>query len=177
MSVQGTKANRHGEDNKETVAAILRQSGFVHMALGGKREAALHNIRHASLLVDGIGRYACRIGLCDSIHGLPFKVDFLLWHKQWPEPLGLACRHQHESGTCDQKFEYLYANIHERLPCRCLVILDGEAFGNAIFRRADDWVRRSKGRVARIFRGVSDFRVWATEGFPYPALLQQEFGI
>lgn len=175
---QGGKANEHGGRNRDSVAALLLAHGFVEIGplpCKARKDDALATFERYRLshIERPENAFAADVETCFGIYGHPYAVNFLLQARGWPEPLALMSRTQNSSGSALEKLEYLFANLKERVSCRSLVILDGEAFTSQVYRRADEWSINTNGHIARVFRGLSEFRHWLTEGATYPIVPQQ----
>jgi hypothetical protein len=183
---QGRLANKHGEKNRDAVAGILLAHGFEDIGplnFDPSRFNVLERFEKQRLMTLGQPShvYAADVPICYSIYGFKYDANFLLRTDSWPEPMALMCRTQKSGGSALEKFESMYANLDERFPCRSIVMLSLTASDTlhppvirAVYERADSWVKRSKGRIGRIFRGLDDFRRWLSDYAPYPAIPSQE---
>ena len=178
---QGKLANKHGEKAQAAAAALLLDHGFEDIG-PLKHEPSRVNILEAfeNRRLETLGQpalvFASAVPICHNIFGDLFTAHFLLRADTWPEAMVLMCRTQESGGTALERFEHLYANLHERLPCRALVMLSltpSETLRpdmiRAVYRRADEWIERSHGRIARVFRGLDSFRRWLSDYAPYPS--------
>lgn len=169
---QGAKANAHGEKNRKAIGALLLAHGFLELPSPFSRfpqdAPANFVVARQRDLRAPVRAFAADVVVGTSIHGDPLKAHYLIDVAGWPQPIALMSREQHQSGSADEKLEFLYANVSERFPCRAVVLLAGEAFGPTIIARGRTWVGRSKGRVAHVFAGLDEFRVWLTAGCDFP---------
>jgi hypothetical protein len=78
------------------------------------------------------------------------------------------CRTQTVGGSALEKLHYLYSNLARQVSQRSLILLDGAAYGTVVFDEANRFVRQTRGHIARIFRGLTEFRSWLTAGAPWP---------
>lgn len=80
------------------------------------------------------------VSVCNSIYGdekypCPLYIDFIIKGiPGFPNGLILESKVQTVAGSGDEKFPYLIANIKEKMPCPCIVILtlsarDGQSCG------------------------------------------------
>lgn len=183
---QGRLANKQGAKLKDSVAGILMAHGFEDIGplkLEPSRVNVLESFEKRRLATLGQPShvFAVDVPVCYSVHGSPYAVHFLVRTDAWPEPMVLMCRTQESGGTALERFEYMYANLHERLPCRSAVILSLTESDTlyadvirAVYHRAELWIKRSQGRIARIFRGLDDFRRWLSDYAPYPPVPNKE---
>lgn len=182
---QGTLANKHGAKNRDSTAGILLVHGFgeigpIHCDPARVNILEEFERQRLSTLGQPTFAFAADVTLCHNILGGPFKAHFLLHAPTWPAPMALMCRTQESGGTALERFEHLYANLSECLPCRSIIMLSLKpsvdltpAMIRAVYRRADEWVERSRGRIARVFRGLDDFRRWLSDYAPYPPEISQ----
>lgn len=170
---QGKRANDHGDDFKRAVHDILVAAGCQPVDLESVRG------RDALLVLQAIDRnnmhrgiyrgvFADDVDACESVLGKRFRVDFLVWCREWPRVLGIMAQHQKVSGSADVKVEHDFATVAERVPFNCLFLLDGPAFTPGIFARVEEHRAKSYGRVAGCLTSLGDFRRWATDGLLYP---------
>jgi hypothetical protein len=172
---QGRRANEHGKRLRRAVAGIILSHGFDNIGpvQGDPRRSdpvRAFDAAVRSYLSPPARAFARDVKVCYHFYDSPLKANFLLHARGWPHPLALMTRGQNNTGSARDKLEWLFANIHERFPerLRALVLLDGAEFTPPVLARARQWVERSGGRVARVFHGLSELRVWFTDGCAFP---------
>jgi hypothetical protein len=171
---QGAKANRQGEALFQDILRVLDQYGWVRVTLATTGAAAVAELpRHAREILLAGGRvFAQEVSLCEGLFGSPHSADFLLYDCRWPEPLALAGRHQHVSGSAREKLPLLADTVEQRYPCPCLLVLEGPFMAGdpRVMRWARERAQQSNGRLRTIFTGVYAFRQWMTAGCPFPVV-------
>lgn len=73
-------------------------------------------------------KYNRHVHLCNSIYGSRLYNDFLVYGiPRFDDGLIIESKYQGSSGSADEKFPFLVANIKERFPFPCLIVysLDG----------------------------------------------------
>lgn len=168
----GRRANEHGDDFRDAVAALLIDHGFTELQritidpdeqnpLGvfeSQRRSTLGQPHRAFITKLNLLHRAC-------LHRKLYAAHFLVLHESWSAPVALMCRTQGGSGSADEKLEYMYRNMWN-FPCRSLALLDG--FEDGVLARAFDVCRLSRGKIALVFDALGGLRRWMTDGFSIP---------
>lgn len=66
--------------------------------------------------------------ICDSIYGSKLYTDFVVMGiPPWEDGISIESKYQGSSGSADEKFPYLVANIKQKFPIPCVILysLDG----------------------------------------------------
>jgi hypothetical protein len=72
--------------------------------------------------------YAQKMCVGQSIYNTRRKCDFVLFNPAWANKLlFIECKWQAESGSVDEKFPYLIANINKHA-CDTIILLDGNGY-------------------------------------------------
>jgi len=99
LGTQGTQANYTGEQCERAIYQILKGRGY---------------------------QVERKVVICQSIYGTPYEVDFMVHGlRAFADGLAIESKWQQVSGTADQKYPYLVANIVEKFPCPAIVVLAG----------------------------------------------------
>src|SRR5687767_6646421 len=74
-----------------------------------------------------------------SIYESELKCDFILYHPQkHPESLIIEAKWQQDTGSVDEKYPFLVANIREKFPSPTIIVLDGGGYR----KQAEAWLRK-----------------------------------
>lgn len=150
-NTQGGTANYTGGVLEAFVKARLSERKYSQVP-GRRFEAA-----------KGLGQaiYATQFVLCTGIYGTPIRCDFLLFrpNKECPS-LAIETKWQQTSGTADEKYPYLVANIKDCYPCPAIVLLDGEGYRQGAAR----WIKaQCDSKLLHVFT-MGEFTKWANRG-------------
>ncbi len=174
---QGDAANRNGKAFENAIAGILSRYGL--MDVTSQMEDV--SFGSATVLIQELckgwfipiaGVFSRQTLLCVSIFEKETREDLLLYKPGWPTPLAIASKNQNGSGSCDEKLEYLFNNVNERFPCPCVILLAGKGWIPGVRSRANEWIQRSRGRVAQILWSLDDMEQWACNGLKYPSFTE-----
>ncbi len=107
--------------------------------------------------------YTKQIQLCQSIYGTPIRCDFVVYHPDLsPSDYIIECKWQEQSGSADEKFPWLVANIRERYPHQTIIVLDGGGYRES----ARQWLlRQVDDRLIHVFT-IGQFLKWANRRIP-----------
>lgn len=99
--------------------------------------------------------------LCKGIYGTDIKCDFILYHPQkHPDCLIIESKWQQGSGSVDEKFPYLVANIKEKYPHATIIVLDGGGYK----KQMEIWLRNQvDSKLIHVFN-MMEFQKWANMG-------------
>lgn len=85
--------------------------------------------------------------LFTTIYGLPMAVDCFLWHPhRYPKGLVIATKYQETSGSVDEKFPFIVANLKALGIPTVLLLIGGGARPEAI-----QWCRTQQDEFLRVF--------------------------
>lgn len=102
-----------------------------HRSTPGGRANSMGKIHEQSLIaaLDHFGlQYEQHKNICESIYGSKLYTDFVVYDiSPWEDGLAIESKYQGSSGSADEKFPYLVANIKQKFPIPCLIVysLDG----------------------------------------------------
>jgi hypothetical protein len=71
--------------------------------------------------------YFRKQGVAKSIYGIPWRLDFVLWHREtWPEGLFIEVKTQTVGGSVDEKLPFIVLSLMElKRPSGLLIVGDG----------------------------------------------------
>lgn len=137
----GTKANRTGNVLEQTVESLLKQHGYTEFA-NHKRQ-----VFDARNTIGG-KQYAKHVYVGKTIYESDRIVDFLVINPElFPDSLIIECKWQQATGSVDEKYPFLAANI-AKTAVPTIVLLDGSGYK----KTAEAWLRSQVG--GGIIRGV-----------------------
>ena len=149
---QGGQANLTGKNLESFIEFWLKQSGYERTRSKKKFAAGLLDFTRPT--------YATQVIIGDTVYGSPLKCDFLLTHSQrWPEKLVIEAKWQQKTGSVDEKFPYLVANIRKS-PFKTIIVLDGGGYKEG----AEEWLRNQvDDKLLHVFSMV-EFQTWVNAG-------------
>jgi len=110
--------------------------------------------------------YKIHQNICESIYGSKLYTDFVVSGiPRFKNGLAIESKYQGSSGSADEKFPYLVANIKEKFPIPCIILcsLDGAR------KKSVDWLfKQADGqKLIEIFK-YDKFPTWLhKEMLPY----------
>ncbi len=131
------------------------QQGKQANVTGKAAETAIYSVLHGK----GYHVEKQKRKICLSIYGTPVKVDLYVTPcARWPLGLAIESKWQEAGGSVDEKYPFLVANIKERYPCPCIVILDGGGYRPGAAR----WLRAQADaqKLLHVFT-LAEFLTWS----------------
>ncbi|MFN7716129.1 MAG: PD-(D/E)XK nuclease superfamily protein [Pseudanabaenaceae cyanobacterium] len=148
----GAKANREGLRLQEIVLGILNTYKY--------EEQPNSFFRLACHLKQPIFSQQFDIG--KGIYQTDCKCDFIIYHpEKHPQTLVIECKWQASSGSTDEKFPYMVANIKERFSTRTIIVIDGDGARKGGIK----WLKNQVDQkyLIGVF-SLSEFTKWANAG-------------
>ena len=121
--------NKTEQGGKRAVKTGRRLESFIKQSL---EENGYQYIHKKDFLIDLYLKqpiYSSQVNICKSIYGSEYNCDFILYHpERWPGCLVIESKWQQRSGSVDEKFPYIIANIEQQFPYKAIVLVDGGGF-------------------------------------------------
>ena len=145
---QGGRANYTGNTLEDVIEHTLQRKGY----------GAIQKSKFQASLCLEQPIYTKQYPIAKSIYGTDLYCDFLLFHPdKHPDCMVIESKWQQSSGSVDEKFPYLVANIREQYPCATIIVLDGGGYKPG----AEAWLRRQiDDHLVHVFN-MMEFQRWS----------------
>lgn len=145
---QGSRANYTGDMLEDVIEHVLIRKGY-ELVPKSKFQASTYLEQPT---------FSKQFPIAKSIYGTDLFCDFVLFHPdKYPECLIIESKWQQSSGSVDEKFPYLVANIREQYPAATIVVLDGGGYKFG----AEQWLRRQvDDKLIHVFN-MMEFQRWS----------------
>lgn len=99
--------------------------------------------------------YSRQMYIGDSIYNTKLYCDFILYHpKKYPQCLVIESKWQQTSGSVDEKYPYLVANII-KLSYNTLIVIDGGGYKKG----AEEWLHKQQNDKLQVMN-ITEFLKW-----------------
>ena len=105
--------------------------------------------------------YVGQTNACFSIYGVPWKIDFLVYHPDlFPEGLLVEVKQQSAPGSVDEKYPFVIMSLQNNTPAKGLIFMGGGAIRDCV----RDWCLSQESDDLFVATNEREFREIITRG-------------
>ena len=140
----GSRANKTGKKLENTIESTL-----INYRKVDKKQFLTECVKAKTSI------YSRQVHIGFSIYNTKLFCDFILYHpKKYPHCLVIESKWQQTSGSVDEKYPYLVANIN-KLPYKTLIVIDGGGYKKG----AEEWLRKQQNDKLHVMN-IAEFLKW-----------------